>query len=141
MSAELEHEEPRRASSPRLNEMTLFSSTFEVKVDPIGLPRDLVVNRARLTEFLATKERALVDEYVEAGFVDVFRVRNPELEGAYTWWSNRKGVRERNVGWRIDYHMVSDSLMPAVVDARLHPSVLGSDHCPLELELDFDLGK
>ena len=80
------------------------------------------------------EERALIDEYVDAGYVDVFRHLNPELDGAYTWWSNRAGVRARNVGWRIDYHFVDDGFMSRVIDARIHAAVMGSDHCPIELE-------
>jgi exodeoxyribonuclease-3 len=82
------------------------------------------------------EERAWVSRLLDHGYVDVFRHRNPELAGAYTWWSNRKGVRERNVGWRIDYFFVSDDLMDRVVDARIHPEVMGSDHCPISLELE-----
>ncbi len=80
-------------------------------------------------------ERALVDEYVDDGWIDAYRALYPEQGDAYTWWSNRKGVRERNVGWRIDYHFVSAGMWSRVVDARIHPDVMGSDHCPLELEV------
>lgn len=80
-------------------------------------------------------ERALVDEFLAAGFVDVFRARHPELADQYSWWSNRPGVREKNVGWRIDYHLIAAELMPRVTDARIHMAVLGSDHCPVELAL------
>jgi exodeoxyribonuclease-3 len=84
------------------------------------------------------EERAWVSRLVDHGYVDIFRARNPEATGAYTWWSNRKGVRERNVGWRIDYFFISPDLEPRVVDARIHADVLGSDHCPIELELDLN---
>jgi exodeoxyribonuclease-3 len=80
-------------------------------------------------------ERALVDEFLDAGYVDVFRARNPQLEDQFSWWSNRPGVREKNVGWRIDYHLISADLLPRVTDARIHMAVLGSDHCPVELAL------
>jgi exodeoxyribonuclease-3 len=81
------------------------------------------------------EEREWVTRLVDHGYIDIFRKRNPELTGAYTWWSNRKGVRERNVGWRIDYFFISPDLEEKVVDARIHSDVLGSDHCPIELEL------
>ncbi|MGD8440909.1 MAG: exodeoxyribonuclease III [Holophagae bacterium] len=81
------------------------------------------------------EERAWVSRFIEHGYVDVFRHRNPDAAGAYTWWSNRKGVRERNVGWRIDYFFVSEDLLDRVVDARIHADVMGSDHCPISLEL------
>jgi exodeoxyribonuclease-3 len=82
------------------------------------------------------EERAWVSRLVDHGYVDVFRERHPGEGGLYTWWSNRKGVRERNVGWRIDYFFVSEELVPRVVDATIHADVLGSDHCPISLELE-----
>lgn len=81
------------------------------------------------------EERAWVSRLLEFGYVDIFRERHPEEAGHYTWWSNRAGVRERNVGWRIDYFFISPDLRDRVVDARIHSAVLGSDHCPIELEL------
>jgi exodeoxyribonuclease-3 len=81
------------------------------------------------------EERAWLDRLLDHGWVDVFRERHPGENGHYTWWSNRKGVRERNVGWRIDYFFVSPDLADRVVKARHHPQVMGSDHCPIELVL------
>ncbi len=89
----------------------------------------------RKTSGFTAPERALVDEFEAAGWVDVWRVRNPEAE-VYTWWSSRKGVRERNVGWRIDYFLVDGETAKRVVDASIHTDVMGSDHCPIGLELD-----
>jgi len=80
------------------------------------------------------EERAGFDRLVAAGFVDTFREFEPG-GGHYTWWSNRKGVRERNVGWRIDYFVVSPELRPRLAAAAIHPEVLGSDHCPISLTL------
>lgn len=80
------------------------------------------------------EERAGFDRILKAGFVDTFR----EFEsggGHYTWWSNRPGVRERNVGWRIDYFLVSKGLRPRLAAAGIRPEVMGSDHCPITLEL------
>jgi exodeoxyribonuclease-3 len=90
----------------------------------------------RNTGFLP-EERAWVSRWLDHGYVDVFRRRHPDEGGHYTWWSNRPGVRERNVGWRIDYFMVSADLEDHVVDAAIHAEVLGSDHCPISLELDL----
>ncbi len=81
------------------------------------------------------EERAWVSRFLDHGYVDIFRKLHPGEEGLYTWWSNRPGVRERNVGWRIDYFFISPELESRVVSARLHPQVMGSDHCPIELEL------
>lgn len=80
-------------------------------------------------------ERALVDEYLAAGFTDAFREQHPTLADQYTWWSNRPGVRDKNVGWRIDYFLVDASLMPRVVRSHIHMDVRGADHCPVEIEI------
>jgi exodeoxyribonuclease-3 len=80
----------------------------------------------------------MMDAYLAAGFVDVFRQQNPDVTGAYTWWSNRGGAREKNVGWRIDYHLASRDLLARVYQARILADVMGSDHCPVELELSED---
>lgn len=81
------------------------------------------------------EERAKFGELLEAGFTDTFRSLYPELEDAYTWWSYRAAARERNVGWRIDYFLVSDRLAPRISKAFICPEVFGSDHCPVGLEL------
>ena len=71
-----------------------------------------------------------------AGFADTFRRLHPGLEGVYSWWSYRFHAREKNAGWRIDYFLVSERLMPRVKDARILSDVFGSDHCPVLLELE-----
>ncbi|MEZ4384310.1 MAG: endonuclease/exonuclease/phosphatase family protein, partial [Nannocystaceae bacterium] len=81
-------------------------------------------------------EREELDRWLRRGWVDTFRHFEPEAEGAYTWWSQRFGVRERNVGWRIDYILASPSAMPFVKGAAIHPKVMGSDHCPISTVLD-----
>ena len=82
------------------------------------------------------EEREWIDRYLAHGFVDAFRVFHPDEAGQYTWWHYITNARARNVGWRIDYHLVSESLMPAVTDASILSDVMGSDHCPIALELD-----
>ena len=82
-------------------------------------------------------ERAWLDEVVGLGYVDTFRTRNPELAGAYTWWSQVNFSRQKNVGWRLDYFFVSPDLWPRVTEVGIHPDVLGSDHCPVSLTLDI----
>jgi exodeoxyribonuclease-3 len=89
----------------------------------------------RNTGFLP-EERAWVTRLIDHGYVDIFRHLHPDEPEHYTWWSNRKGVRERNIGWRIDYFFVSPDLVDRVIAARIHPQVMGSDHCPIELELE-----
>jgi exodeoxyribonuclease-3 len=81
------------------------------------------------------EERVWIDTYIEAGYIDIFRERNPELEGAYSWWSYRGGARERNVGWRLDYFFITPDLRPRVADVAIHADVRGSDHCPVSLTL------
>jgi exodeoxyribonuclease-3 len=81
------------------------------------------------------EEREDFRGYVAAGLVDVLRARNPGVPGLYTWWTVRGGARTRNVGWRIDIFLVSEGLLPHVTDARIHPDVHGSDHCPISLDL------
>jgi len=81
------------------------------------------------------EERAWLDKYVEAGYVDIFRELNPDLEGAYNWWSYRGGARAKNVGWRIDYFFITPDLRDRVETADIHPDVMGSDHCPISLTL------
>lgn len=76
------------------------------------------------------EERAGFDNMLDAGFVDTFRLSH-KGNGHYTWWSHWGSARERNVGWRIDYVMVSSALVPLVKRAEIHPDVLGSDHCPV----------
>lgn len=82
------------------------------------------------------QERAWMDAFIGAGFVDSFRLFHPEPE-RYTWWTYRvRGARERNVGWRLDYHCVDPALAARVRAADIHPHVLGSDHCPVSIDLD-----
>jgi exodeoxyribonuclease-3 len=97
---------------------------------------DLANPRANVTTtgFLP-EERAVLQRFMDLGFHDVFRERHPGEKGHYSWWSNRPGVREKNVGWRIDYFLVSHNLRDRVADARYLPEVKGSDHCPVVLEL------
>lgn len=85
------------------------------------------------------EERAKFTELLSAGFTDTFRYRNPELTGAYSWWSYRFHAREKNAGWRIDYFLVSDRLRPAIDGAPIYNEIYGSDHCPVGLELKEEL--
>lgn len=84
------------------------------------------------------EERGGFAAMLDAGFVDTFRHFEP-AGGNYTWWSQMGGARERNVGWRIDYVMASAALVPLIKRGRIHPTVLGSDHCPVSIEI-ADLG-
>ncbi|HAA6791148.1 TPA_asm: exodeoxyribonuclease III [Listeria monocytogenes] len=83
------------------------------------------------------EERAKFSAFLDAGFIDSFRYFYPDLTDAYSWWSYRMNARARNTGWRIDYFVVSERLKDKLVDAKIHADVLGSDHCPVELELNL----
>ena len=74
-------------------------------------------------------------QLLNAGFTDTFRFFNPDLTGAYSWWSYRFRAREKNAGWRIDYFLVSNSLNDKLVSASIHNEIFGSDHCPVEVVL------
>lgn len=81
-------------------------------------------------------ERAWLDKWIQDGQVDVFRTFCDRPE-QYTWWDMKTRARERNVGWRIDYHFITPDLLPHITKASIHPEVMGSDHCPVSLELKF----
>lgn len=83
------------------------------------------------------EERAKFTALTEAGFIDTFRYFYPEQEQIYSWWSYRFRAREKNAGWRIDYFCVSQCLADKLVDAKIHTEVMGSDHCPVELDLNM----
>ena len=83
------------------------------------------------------EERGKFTELLEAGFTDSFRYLYPDRTDAYSWWSYRAAARERNVGWRIDYFVVSDRLRENIKDAYILPEVMGSDHCPVGLDITW----
>lgn len=81
------------------------------------------------------EERGKMTSLLAEGFIDSYRHFNPDQEGAYTWWSYMSKVREKNIGWRIDYFIVSEKLRDRLLNADIHCNVMGSDHCPVVLEL------
>lgn len=83
------------------------------------------------------QERDKMRQLQAAGFVDTFRYLYPDKEGVYSWWSYRFNARKNNAGWRIDYFLVSDRIKDKIIDAKIHTDILGSDHCPVELEIDL----
>jgi len=85
------------------------------------------------------EERDKMTRLLEAGFIDSFRDLYPDRTDAYSWWSNMPRVRERNVGWRIDYFLLSSLLKPALLDSQIDAHVLGSDHCPVVLQMADEL--
>ena len=89
----------------------------------------------RMSAGFTDQERGKFTELLEAGFADTFRRLYPDAKERYSWWSYRFKARERNTGWRIDYFVVSERLMERVKDSCIHSEVMGSDHCPVSLEL------
>ena len=83
------------------------------------------------------EERGKMTEMLESGFIDTFRYVYPDMRDIYSWWSYRFQARERNAGWRIDYFIVSERLSGAVKDAKIHTDIYGSDHCPVELDIEI----
>lgn len=81
------------------------------------------------------EEREKMTKLLESGFVDSFRYFYPDAEGIYSWWSYRFQARAKNAGWRIDYFLVSDNIKEQMEDAKIHTEIMGSDHCPVELQL------
>ena len=81
------------------------------------------------------QERAKMTELLEAGFIDTFRYLYPDKTGAYTWWSYMFNAREKNIGWRIDYFLVSERIKDKIKDSIIYSDILGSDHCPIGLEI------
>ncbi|GAB1430220.1 exodeoxyribonuclease III [Ignavibacteria bacterium] len=84
------------------------------------------------------EERKKLDEMAQNGYIDAFRMFNSE-GGHYTWWDQKTRARERNIGWRIDYHWITDDIVPLVKNCYHQPEITGSDHCPVIIELDADI--
>ena len=81
------------------------------------------------------QERDKFAQLLDSGFIDTFRYFYPDLEGAYSWWSYRFNARANNAGWRIDYFVVSERLCARLDSAKIHADIMGSDHCPVEIQL------
>lgn len=125
----LEHVQTLEKSKP-----VLFCGDLNVAHNEI----DLANPKANVGKHgFTNEERAGFDAFEKAGFVDTFRSRYPDTTDAYSWWTHWANARARNVGWRIDYWLASTSIVDTIVDARIHPDVLGSDHCPVSIEISL----
>ena len=91
----------------------------------------------RMNPGFSDEERGKMTQLLSSGFVDTFRALYPERTGAYSWWSYRFHAREKNAGWRIDYFIVSNRIADKIKAAEIHNEVFGSDHCPVELDIDL----
>ncbi|MBK1857260.1 exodeoxyribonuclease III [Cerasicoccus arenae] len=105
---------------------------FNVAHEDIDIARP---KQNRKSAGFTDEEREQFTHHLDAGLVDVFRLQHPDEAEHYTWWSYRGGARGRNVGWRIDYFLVSERLVPHVEKAEILSEVMGSDHCPISLTL------
>lgn len=122
------HTEKVRKSGKKI----IISGDYNTAHNEIDLARP---KENRETSGFLDIERAKIDEIIKLKYIDTFREYNKEGEN-YTWWSNRARARENNVGWRIDYHLVTEDLMPDVTASYHQPLVEGSDHCPIIIELN-----
>ena len=111
----------------------VLSGDYNIAHRPIDLarPKENEGNAGYLPE-----ERAWMDAFTGAGFVDTFRHSHQGETGHYSWWSYRPGIRERNVGWRIDYHCTDPEFLPSVKSSIIRPEIRGSDHCPIEIIIE-----
>ncbi len=128
-NAFLAHAEELRKTKP-----IVVCGDFNTAHRPIDLARPKA--NEETSGFLPV-ERAWIDSFMERGYVDTFRHARGDVEKQYSWWSFRAGARQKNVGWRIDYFFVSSELAPMIKDAWIEMDVLGSDHCPVGLELSL----
>ncbi|KAA0278185.1 MAG: exodeoxyribonuclease III [Chloroflexi bacterium] len=113
-------------------ELLIVTGDFNTAHMPIDLKNPKANSR---TSGFLPEERAWVQKYLDHGFVDVYRRLYPERV-QYTWWTYRLDARARGIGWRLDYFLASEALMPRVKDVIIHDGVIGSDHCPVELVMD-----
>jgi len=110
----------------------LYCGDMNVAHEPI----DLANPKANVGKHGYTnEERERFDDYLAAGFTDTYRAANPDKIGAYSWWTHWANARARNVGWRIDYWLASKAIAGKVKNPQIHPDVMGSDHCPISIEL------
>jgi exodeoxyribonuclease-3 len=125
----LDHCKSLQAQGHRL----IVCGDYNTAHQPIDLARPA---QNKTTSGFLPEEREALSRWLEQGFVDSFRALHP-LDEAYTWWTYRFNARARNVGWRLDYFLVDEKLMPFVQDACILGDVTGSDHCPVALGLDL----
>jgi len=122
----------RYLKSLEASKPVIFCGDLNVCHNEIDLARP---KANRMNAGFSDPERESFGALLNEGFIDTFRAANPELEGAYSWWSYRAGARGKNIGWRLDYFGVSESLHARVKNPLIHSDVLGSDHCPVSIEI------
>jgi len=107
---------------------------MNVAVEEIDLANP---DRNHFNPGFSDQEREMMRELLASGFTDSFRYLYPDKQGAYSWWSYRAAARERNIGWRIDYFLISDRIKEIIREASIIPEVVGSDHCPVCLDVSW----
>ena len=112
----------------------IVSGDFNVAVQEIDIKNP---KTNRMNAGFTDEEREKMNILLNSGFIDTFRYFYPEKEHAYSWWSYRFHAREKNAGWRIDYFLVSDCLKDKLTDAKILSEIYGSDHCPIELDIEI----
>ena len=132
----MEWEDAWRAYLKGLDEKkpVIFCGDFNVAHKEIDL-KNPKTNRKNAG--FTDEERGKFSTLLGQGFIDTYRYFYPDQEGIYSWWSYRFQARKKNAGWRIDYFCVSESLKEKLVDAKIHTEIMGSDHCPVELDIDL----
>lgn len=110
----------------------IVSGDYNIAHQPIDLARPK--ENENTAGYLA-EERAWMSEFLGSGWTDTYRYQNPAKEAAYSWWSMRMRARERNVGWRIDYHCLPSEFRDIVTATDIHPQIQGSDHCPVSVDI------
>jgi exodeoxyribonuclease-3 len=123
----------RLSAERRRGRRVLVMGDFNTAHQPIDLARPKA--NEKTSGFLPV-ERAELSRWLDAGYTDTFRATHPGEAGHYSWWSQRQGARARNVGWRIDYVLLSRAALPFLRATHIWPEVLGSDHCPVGVDLD-----
>ena len=112
----------------------IIGGDFNIAHKPIDINHP---NRHTKTSGFLPEERAWLDQFLKSGFVDTFRIYNSQPE-QYSWWSYRANSREKNLGWRIDYHMATDTLLPRIINAGILQNINHSDHCPVWVEVEMN---
>jgi exodeoxyribonuclease-3 len=110
----------------------IFCGDLNVAHQEIDLARP---KENRRTHGFTDEERERFQDFLDHGFVDTFRHLHPDVTGVYTWWNQMSRARDRNIGWRIDYFLMSQALQPKLAEAAIHMDVMGSDHCPVSITL------
>ena len=118
----------------RQDKPVVVCGDFNIAHRAIDLARPKI--NEKNTGFLP-EERAFLDRFINAGYIDTFRYKNGDVADCYSWWSYKTFARAKNIGWRIDYFFVSDELASYITDASIENQVTGSDHCPVTLVLDL----